>query len=391
MKELQNIIKAFKQCKQTSRRTALATVVKTSGSVYRRPGARMLLTDDGQMIGAISGGCLESDVFERAQPLMFYSGEPILVQYDTTSSDDIVWGFGLGCNGVVHVLIESLSDASASSQLEFIADCFDRNQLGVIATIFRVAGKTPAKVASRLFLKQDRTVVNNIEDSLFAQKVLENAYQVLHEKRSSVESYLLANGIAEVLLEVIQPPVPLLIFGAGHDAIPVVDFAKQLGWHVTVIDDRPGYTTRDRFPNADNIILCNPEDLPAHLTLNPHMVAVVMTHNYLHDQHLLRTLLPSPLPYVGILGPKTRTQQLLQDLHAEGFIPTENQLRRFYGPVGLDIGANAPEEIALSIVAEIQAVVANRCGSSLRERTEPIHSPQEQLTGAKLTFAPVLM
>ena len=127
MKELQNIITAFERSKHSNQRTAIATVVKTSGSVYRRPGARMLLTDNSQMVGAISGGCLESDVFERAQPLMFYSGAPILVQYDTTSSDDIVWGFGLGCNGVVYVLIESLRDASASSQLEFIADCFDRN------------------------------------------------------------------------------------------------------------------------------------------------------------------------------------------------------------------------------------------------------------------------
>ncbi|WP_017317625.1 XdhC family protein [Mastigocladopsis repens] len=380
MKELQNIITVFKQYKRSGQRTALATVVKTSGSVYRRPGARMLLTDDGQMIGAISGGCLESDVFERAQRVMFYSGKPIVVQYDTTSSDDIVWGFGLGCNGVVSVLIESLSDASASSQVEFIADCFDQHQLGVIATIFHVQGETQAKVASRLFLKQDGTVVHDIEECQFAQKVLEDARRVLQNGHSCIESYLLANGVAEVLLEVIQPPVPLLIFGAGHDAIPLVHFAKQLGWHITVIDDRPGYTTRDRFPLADKIIFCNPEDLEAHLILNPRMVAVVMTHKYVHDLALLRTLLPSPVRYIGMLGPKTRRERLLQDLQASGFMPALDQLRRLYGPVGLDIGANTPEEIALSILSEIQAVVANRCGSSLRERTEPIHSPQEELT-----------
>lgn len=372
MKELQNIITAFEQSKHTSQRTALATVVKTSGSVYRRPGARMLLTDDGQMIGAISGGCLESDVFEQAQPLMFYSGESVVVRYDTTSSVDIVLGFGLGCNGVVHVLIESLSN-SASSQLEFIADCFQQHQLGVIATIFRVEGETQIKVASRLFLKQDGSIVHNIEDCQFAQNVLKDAQRVLHLGRSSVESYLLANGIAEVLLEVIQPPIELLIFGAGYDAIPVVQCAKQLGWHVSVIDNRPGYTTSDRFEQADNIIFCNPEDLQAHLTFNPHMVAVVMTHKYLHDLMLLRTLLLSPVGYVGMLGPKTRRERLLEDLQASGFTPTLDQLSRLYGPVGLDIGADTPEEIALSIVAEIQAVIANRDGSSLRERTEPIH------------------
>lgn len=379
MKELQNIIAAIEQSKHSNQRTAIATVVKTSGSVYRRAGARMLLTEDGQTIGAISGGCLESDVFERAKEVMFYSSEPILVQYDTTSSDDIVWGLGLGCNGVVHILIESLSDTSASNQLDFIADCFAQNQPGVIATIFQVRGETQLKVAERLFFKQDGTVINNIVDSQFAQKVQSEAQQVLHGGRSCVKSYLLSNGVAEVLLEVIRPPVELLVFGAGYDAIPVVNFAKQLGWHVTLIDYRLSYATRDRFGNADKIVLCNPEDLQAHITLNPRMVAVVMTHNYLHDLTFLRTLLLSPLSYIGMLGPKTRRERLLQDLQTSGFIPTLDQLCRLYSPVGLDIGADTPEEIALSIVAEIQAVIANRCGNFLRERASSIHRPSEEL------------
>ena len=206
-----------------------------------------------------------------------------------------------------------------------------------------------------------------------------DAQQVLHNGRSCVKSYLLNNGIAEVLLEVIQPPVELLIFGAGHDAIPLVHFAKQLGWHVTIVDNRLSYATRDRFPFADDIILCNPEDLEARISFNPRMVAVVMTHKYLHDLALLQTLLSSPLHYVGMLGPKTRTEQLLQDLQASGFIPTPEQLRRLYGPVGLDIGADTPEEIALSIVAEIQAVITNRNGNFLKERTGPIHSQHEEL------------
>ncbi|WP_414582520.1 XdhC family protein [Scytonema sp. PCC 10023] len=379
MKELQSIIKTFKQCKQSGQRTALATVVKTSGSVYRKPGARMLMTDDGQMIGAISGGCLESNVFEQAQTLMFYSGTPTVVKYDTSSSDDIIWGFGLGCNGVVSVLIESLDDVEASSQLEFIADCFEQNQQGVVATVFRVEGKNQVQVASRLFLKQDGTIINGIEDNQLAHKVQEDAQRALHNKCSRIESYLLVNGIAEVLFEVIQPPLSLLIFGAGHDAIPVVHFAKQLGWHTTVIDNRPGYTTGDRFPVADRIIFCNPEHLEAHLTFNPRMVAVLMTHKYTHDLALLPILLSSGLPYVGLLGPKTRRERLLQDLQASGFILTPDQLQRLYSPVGLDIGAETPEEIALSIVAEIQAVIANRCGNSLRQRAGAIHSQDEEV------------
>lgn len=372
------MLTAIEQNKHSKQRTAIATVVKTSGSVYRRAGARMLLTESGQTIGTISGGCLENDVLERAQEVMFDKSEPILVQYDTTSSDDIVWGLGLGCSGVVHVLIESLSN-TASSQLDFIAACFAQNQPGAIATVFHVKGETHLKVASRLFCKQDGTVINDIADSQFAQKLQSEAQQVLHDGRSCVKSYLLSNSVAEVLLEVIQPPVELLIFGAGHDAIPVVHFAKQLGWQVTVIDNRTGDPTRDRFPNADKIILCNPQDLWAHITLNPRMVAVVMTHRYLHDLALLRTLLLSPLRYVGMLGPKTRQERLLQDLQTSGFIPTLDQLCRLYGPVGLNIGADTPEEIALAIVAEIQAVIANRCGNSLRESAGSIHRPSEEL------------
>lgn len=165
---------------------------------------------------------------------------------------------------------------------------------------------------------------------------------------------------------------------------PSLIVPSKLGWHVTVIDNRPGYTTRDRFPNADDIIFCNPENLETHFSFNSRMVAVVMTHKYLQDLELLRILLLSPLQYIGLLGPKTRRERLLQDLQASGFISTPDQLQRLYGPVGLDIGANTPEEIALSIVAEIQAVVADRGGSSLRERTRPIHSQHDELPPSTL-------
>jgi xanthine/CO dehydrogenase XdhC/CoxF family maturation factor len=379
MRELQNIIQAFKGSQQSSQRTALATVVKTSGSVYRRPGARMLLIEDGQMVSAISGGCLESDVFERAQPLMFYSEPPIVVRYDTNSNNDTIQGWGLGCNGVVNVLIESLGNATAKHQIKFIADCLHRNEPGVIATVFHVEGEIQAKVASRLLLKQDSSVINDIADAQLAPRVLQDARQVLREGRTRVQSYKLSDGFAEVLIEAVRPPVPLLIFGAGYDAIPMVDLAKQLGWHVTVIDRPPGYAMRDRFPSADKIVLCSPEELQTHLTLNSRIAAVVMTHKYLRDKALLRILLSSPVSYVGVLGPKTRTQRLLQDLQSEGLTPTKDQLRRLYGPVGLDLGADTPEEIALSIVAEIQAVLANRSGRSLRDQPGSIHSHSEEL------------
>ncbi|AFZ12371.1 Xanthine dehydrogenase [Crinalium epipsammum PCC 9333] len=375
MKELQDILKTFEQIKHS--RSAIATVVKTSGSVYRRPGARMLITESGQMVGAISGGCLESDIVERSQPLILHNGEPILVEYDTTASNDLVWGLGMGCNGTVQVLIESLHCGSAQNQLEFIAECFRYHQPGVVATVFDIKGEVAASIASRLYLHSDGTVKSEIGDRQLAAYLQHDAYGVLTEGKTKVVSYSLDHGSVDVLIEVIRPPVPLLVFGAGYDAVPIVQLAKQLGWHVTVIDRRPAYATRDRFPDADEIIVCHPEELSTKLNLNPQMVAVVLTHNYLSDQMLLQTLLPSPVRYLGLLGAKPRSQQLLEDLRKEGFIPSKNQLQRLYAPVGLDIGAETAAEIALSVVAEIQAVLAQREGNHLRFRQGSIHGETE--------------
>jgi xanthine/CO dehydrogenase XdhC/CoxF family maturation factor len=377
MKELQNILKAFEQNQDASQRSAIVTVVKTSGSVYRRPGARMMLTEAGQIVGAISGGCLESDVFERAKPLLLQAAKPIVVQYDTTASDDLIWGLGMGCNGSVQVLIESLN-TDAKSQLEFIAGCFQQQEPGAIATIFHVEGTVHAQIGDRLFLKlDDVAVVNGIADRQLTTRLLQDTGRILTSGKTQVIAYTLDHGFVEVLIEVIQPPTPLLVFGAGYDAIPVVQLAKQLGWQVTVIDHRPTFATCDRFPQADEILVCNPNELHANLKLNSRMVAVVMTHHYLHDQTLLRSLLPSPIQYLGVLGPKQRTQQLLHDLRLEGFVPTDAQQQRFFHPVGLDVGAETPEEIALAIVAEIQAVLAQRSGNHLRSRQGSIHGEEK--------------
>lgn len=373
MKELQNILQAFEQAQAHHQRAAIATVVNTQGSVYRRPGARMFMTETGQMVGAISGGCLESDVWERAQALIASGGGSIQVRYDANANDDLVWGLGMGCNGAVDVLIESLEVPSATSQLEFIAECFQQQQAGAIATIFQVQGEIGVDIADRLFLKADGTVVEAIAHPQLQTRLLSDAYQVLATGRNQVMTYSLDNGCVEVLIEAIQPPVSLLVIGAGYDAIPVVEFAKQLGWQVTVIDHRSTYATRDRFPQADQVIAVYPVEISNTLSWSAQTVAVVMTHHYLQDKTWLKLLLPSPLRYLGVLGPKRRTQKLLEDLQLEGILLNGSH-HHLYNPVGLDIGAETPEEIALAIVAEIQAVLAERSGGHLRSRSGSIHS-----------------
>ena len=377
MKEVQAIIEAFEKSNKDGSTTALATVIEVRGSTYRRPGARMLVTQGGLTVGSISGGCLEADVFERAQQVMT-SGESTVVTYDTTSPDDIVWGLGLGCNGLIRVLIERLTHSCYANQITFLADCLQSRQQGVIATIVRMEGQVQEQVGTRLMLSEDGNVSESIKDSALAEDMLKDAKAAQRTHRSVLKLYQLPLGTAEVFIEVIQPPVSLAIFGAGHDAIPVVHFAKGLGWHVTVVDSRQSDATKERFSLADAIVFSRPENIQEHLTVDQHTVAVVMTHNYLHDLKLLEMLLPSPWRYLGVLGPLSRTERLLEELSAAGVVPTSEQLLKLYGPVGLDIGADTPEAIALAIVAEIQAVLANRSGGLLRDRREPIHNRADE-------------
>ena len=374
MNELQAILQALATCQTTNEPTFLATVVNTQGSTYRRPGARMLIASKGQTVGIISGGCLENDVFERTQQVM--SGKPIVVKYDTSSQEDIIWGLGLGCNGVVQVLIERVEFDSLLSPFAFLSKCLHYKQEVVVATVFGVEGKVKAKVGDRLIL-HDSTNISNIEDPNLSLAILTDAQAAQSNYHSCIKTYYLSIGSAEVFIEVIQPPTSLIIFGAGHDAVPVAHFAKALGWDVTVVDSRANTATDQRFPFVDNIILTRPETAHQQVCVNERTVAVVMTHNYLHDLELLKILLPSPVRYIGVLGSKQRSERLLQDLHTQSTY-TQAQLERLYAPIGIDIGADTPSEIAIAIIAEIQAVLAHRKGDFLKYRNGSIHQSQEK-------------
>jgi xanthine/CO dehydrogenase XdhC/CoxF family maturation factor len=275
---------------------------------------------------------------------------------------------------MVQVLIERLTPENEFNPMTFLAECLHRREVGVLATIFHIEGQIKAHVGTHLMLHQDGTIFSNIEDADLSADILEDVREVLDKNSSQVKLYPLRGGKAEVFLEAIHPPVSLVIFGAGDDAIPVVRLAKELGWYVTVIDSRPANATSERFPSADEVILSRPEIVNETVEIDNRTVAVVMTHNYLHDLEILKILLPSPVQYLGILGPKRRTEQLLLELQEQGIKLTEAQLHRLHGPVGLDIGADTPEAIALSIVAEIHAVLANRSGGLLRNRKQPIHN-----------------
>lgn len=373
MNELNRLITAANRAHSHGVKAVLVTVVATHGSVYRRAGARMLVLGDGQTVGAISGGCLERNACAHARDVM-RAGAPAVVTYDTTSEADIVWGLGLGCNGVVRLLVEPL-EGDARRHLSFLARLACDRQMGVAALVFSAEGETGANVGDRYLLDSSGVhgVVSHVRGA--ARMILDDAVAALHARQSINKSYRTEGGKVEAFIEVVQPPPSLAIFGAGFDVSPVARFARELGWHIAVVDTRANSQESDRLPEADEIVLCRAQEVGERITLDHRTAAVVMSHNYLHDKEVLRTLVASPARYIGCLGPRRRTERLLRELQSEGEVFSDRQLARVHAPVGLDIGAETAEEIALSIVAEIRAALAGRQGASLKNKLAPIHDP----------------
>ncbi len=379
MKDLQTILGRARVLDEAGVPYVLATVVQTSGSVYRGPGTRMLIEADLQSLGTISGGCLEGDVRENAQAVLA-DGQPRLLHYDATAEDDILWGTGLGCSGTVDVLLERLPDGPLHYPT-FLHGCALENRHGVLVTVFATEGETNAAPGQHLILDERENARADIADLELREIALNAAAGILATlddtrlpiARGYTRHCELTHGKAALLIEPLLPPIALYVFGAGYDAVPLARLADELGWRVTVADHRPAYARAERFPWARQVLLAQPGHLPDDLQFDNRSCAVIMSHNYLQDQALLRDLLDAPLAYLGVLGPHQRTQRLLADIKKEGIAPSDEQAARLFSPVGLDIGAETAEEIALSILSEIQAALTGRQGGSLRNHPGPIH------------------
>ncbi len=371
MTELKDILKTLETLEH-SEKCALATVVNVKGSAYRRPGARLLIAESGHMAGMISAGCLENDVLERAR-IVIKSGEPALVKYDATSPEDILWGLGHGCNGIVEVLIEPLSPNRRIDALAFLRECIEQQTVGTLATVFRTSGKVKTKLGSCLLMREEKNFGETIKDPELATSLRRDCAEALRSGKSRVKTYKFTQGSIEVFIEVVHPPLPLVIFGAGPDVVSLARFANDLGWNVTIADRRPANAVPDLLRSVHSYVQVDPENISNRVVLNPQTAVVVMTHNFLTDLELLKQLLPSPVRYLGLLGPRKRTDLLLQKLSDQGFRVTDEHLAKLRAPVGIDIGAETAEEIAISIIGEIQAVTTGRVGGFMKERKGPIH------------------
>ncbi len=366
LKELNDIISAFDKANAAGRQTALATVVLVEGSSYRRAGARMLVTEDGRLTGAISGGCLEGDALRKARLAMAQS-KPMLVTYDTTDDDDAKFGVGLGCNGIIHILIEPIFPAKENSPITLFKQFLSKREPVVLITMFSLADRQAMQPGTCLLMKADESTQGSIVDEEIKDAVLIDAVDVLKNGNSVTKTYVYGNGYT-CFIELLQPAVSLVIFGAGNDAIPVVQFASVLGWQVTLVDGRANYAVPERFPQVKKIVIAKPDKALANIVLDDRTAMILMTHNYNYDLAMLRQLLPLKLPYVASLGPKKRLQRMLDELKDEGIDITTDQLESVFGPAGIDIGSENSDEIALSIIAEIQAVLNKKAVNSLRDK-----------------------
>jgi xanthine dehydrogenase accessory factor len=376
LSETVEVLAAVADLERRGRPMALATIVSVTGSTYRRPGARLLVPDEGDTIGNLSGGCLEGQVTEIGRDVM-KSGESHLEFYDLTADDEVVWGWGLGCNGAIEVFIEPAANAAATAAILREAVEEERSLATVTVLSSSVSG---VEQGSRIVVYPNGDVSGSLGDDALTNSAVDEASRSLAGGRTNAVKLATEGGESRVFVEVLRPPLRLVVCGAGHDAIPLVRAGAQLGWRVDVVDDRASFLDVERFRTARSFIECEPGEVTERANIDERSYVVVMSHNYLRDRDYLRSLLPSKAAYIGMLGPHARLQRLLGDLEGDGFVATSEQLERTHGPAGLDLGGEGPEEIATAIVAEILAVSKGRDAGFLRQRSGPIHERPQPTT-----------
>ena len=351
---LAGIVSAYRTLKQSENEFVLATIVETQGSTYRKAGARMLITRAGNYCGLLGGGCFESDLLEHARKV-FSARQPRQLFYDMRSPEDLVWGLGLGCNGAVRIWLEYVSAATDYLPLSLFETALATESPAVMISCLAAENATSQYY---LFGDADKIPIEHSPpDELTDQacSTLESGQPALLEINANTEHYI-------AFFNRITPPVNLLVIGAGPDALPVTQLARLLGWHITVVDYRENYACAENFPAAQQVICATPEQLAERIKIDKTAAVVLMTHKYEYDLRYLQQLTDPGLRYIGLLGPTARRNELLR---AARLFIADTLTDRVYGPVGLDIGGELPEEIALSLLAEIQAVLNQRKGGHL--------------------------
>lgn len=361
MKEITTIINAFNASKPKKLKFALATVVKIQGSSYRRMGARMLVCEDGNWVGGISGGCLEGDALRRALKAI-HMQHPSIVTYDTSVDDDHQVGVGLGCKGVIDVLFQPIESQDPYHPIALLASLQDIREPQVVLTMIQGDWSSAIKFGTTLLLSD----IQDTDLSTTIEAPVENA---LARGKSSVAVVKNNEGHeVQLFIEVIKPALRLFILGGNYDIYPLIRIGRELGWHIYV-QAKIKQLHQDAFDLSQCIY-----DLHDDITdIDGFSTVILMSHDLKTDKNNLKKYMHSSTPYIGMLGPRDRSERILNELENEEYVIPEDLSDRLYFPVGLDIGAINPEEIAIAICAEIIAHFSGRDGRSLKYRQGKIY------------------
>ncbi|OLY91885.1 Xanthine and CO dehydrogenase maturation factor, XdhC/CoxF family [Cnuella takakiae] len=365
MKEIKAIIDTYNQLDFTTTKAALATVSRVEGSSYRRAGARMLVLDNGNYVGGISGGCLEGDALRRAQKAIAL-GKPSVITYDTTQEDNHQIGVGLGCNGIIDVLFTPLNPADPQNPVRQLEEIVNTRELRLAIT---VTGGNDGLLGKMFLFPGEAGLAQTIPLPTVNTALLNDIKLALQEGQSQTCTYTVGAETIQVFIEVIRPATQLVIFGGNYDIYPMVRIAAELGWHTTVVMNA-AKADKSLFTIANKVLHNRGDEQPA---IDAHTAVILMAHDYATDFRNFEAALQTEAAYIGLLGPRKRTQKMLDALAEAGRSVSEQDWQRVFTPAGLDIGAVTPEEIALSIAAEIRMHFAGRKGTSLRERQGTIH------------------
>jgi len=357
--ETREVLDRLAQLARAGGRAALATVVRVRGSAYRHEGAKLLVAQDGGTTGNVSGGCLEQDVREVALQVL-RTGRPELRSYCSGADEVAAWDLGVGCEGEVEVFVEPVTEPRPRER-----ELLDGRRPFAVCSMMPGEGEGGR---GRLIVTQEAA-----EGDLGSPDLNARAAGRARTLLGTEQSGLHAIGGRTVFFDVFCPPPQLVLLGAGEDARPLARLAADVGFRVVVVDRRPGYLTVERFPTAARLVESDGAELLERLALDAASYAVVMTHNFADDQAYIRALLDTPAAYIGMLGPRQRTERIVRNVSAGR--PVDEA--RIFGPVGLDIGTDGAEQVALAVIAEVLAVRSGRRADSLRERPTPIHAPPD--------------
>lgn len=352
MKEWQEAKEVFGRLREVlSRggRAVLAVTTRVEGSAYRGPGALVLIGEDGTMAGNVTGGCLEQDLQEKALAQL-QQGTCGFVSYDTGGTQDQLWGLGIGCEGIIHLFLRPFP---RQGDRELVEHALDYLEQGREFALVLVLDEGPRQ--------GDALLVEPAGSAAAGDTV----GQEVSRKWSEIESGEMRVAGQRLMILKVPRPRDLVIFGAGDDSVPLARYAAEAGFRVFVVDHRPAYLTHERFPQAEKLVLARyNEELP--LNIGPETCLVVKTRLLEHDRGWVQRLVQQRPRYLGLLGPARRREKVCEGLSSQ----TAGQI---FAPIGLDIGAIGPEQIAISIIAEILAVLSGSPGGHARDKKGPLH------------------